>query len=204
MRMKGRLGSWNDEKGFGFITPAGGGTQVFVHIRAFRNRNRRPERSQLVTYALSADRQGRPCAIEVTQAGVRLPPATGRRPVSPPVTGAALFFVLLAAAVVADRIPGWVPVLYLTASLFTFLVYAVDKSAARKGAWRTSESTLHLLSLAGGWPGALVARQRLRHKSRKRAFRTVFWLTVMLNCAALAWLSAPAGVAALPWTAAGA
>ena len=137
-------------------------------------------------------------------AGVRPPAAAGYRPVSPPVTGAALFFVLLAFAVAADRIPGWVPVLYVTVSLFTYLVYDFDKSAARRGAWRISESTLHLLALAGGWPGALVARQLLRHKSRKQAFRSVFWLTVMLNCAVLAWLSAPAGVASLPWTAAGA
>ena len=76
-------------------------------------------------------------------------------------------------------------------------MYAVDKSAARKGAWRTQESTLHLLSLAGGWPGALVAQQKLRHKSRKQSFRFVFWVTVLLNCGAFVWLFTPTGASAL-------
>ncbi len=29
---KGKITSWNDEKGFGFIRPSGGGKQVFIHI----------------------------------------------------------------------------------------------------------------------------------------------------------------------------
>ncbi|CAK8713647.1 DUF1294 domain-containing protein [Candidatus Electrothrix aarhusensis] len=88
---------------------------------------------------------------------------------------------------------GW----YLVISLLTFLVYAKDKSAAKKGAWRTPESTLHLFSLFGGWPGALVAQQTLRHKSKKQPFRFVFWLTVLLNCAGLFWLFTPTGAAQL-------
>jgi len=72
-------------------------------------------------------------------------------------------------------------------------MYAIDKSAARKGAWRTQESTLHLLSLAGGWPGALIAQQKLRHKTRKPSFRVVFWITVVLNCGAFLWLMTSEG-----------
>jgi hypothetical protein len=40
----------------------------------------------------------------------------------------------------------------------------------------------------GGWPGALVAQETLRHKSKKASFRIVFWATVLINCAGLAWL----------------
>jgi len=76
-------------------------------------------------------------------------------------------------------------------------VYALDKSAAKKGAWRTQESTLHLLSLAGGWPGALIAQQKLRHKSKKQSFRFVFWVTVIMNCSAFFWLFTPTGAATL-------
>jgi uncharacterized membrane protein YsdA (DUF1294 family) len=75
---------------------------------------------------------------------------------------------------------------YFAASVVAFFAYAFDKSAAEKGQWRTQEGTLHLFSLVGGWPGALIAQKVFRHKSKKREFQTVFWATVVLNCAALA------------------
>jgi uncharacterized membrane protein YsdA (DUF1294 family) len=75
-------------------------------------------------------------------------------------------------------------------SLLTFLAYAVDKSAAINGRWRTREKTLHLLSVAGGWPGALLAQQLLRHKCSKPSFVAVFWITVAANAAGFtAWHS---------------
>ncbi|MDH3354179.1 MAG: DUF1294 domain-containing protein [Chromatiales bacterium] len=91
----------------------------------------------------------------------------------------------------------WVFELYIVVSLLTFILYAVDKSAARNGRWRISEKTLHLSALAGGWPGAIFAQQRLRHKSKKRSFRIVFWITAILNGGALIWLHSPDGLAAL-------
>ncbi len=83
--------------------------------------------------------------------------------------------------------PKGILVLYLAASAASFVVYAVDKSAARHGRWRASEMTLHLLAIIGGWPGALVAQQVFRHKSRKPSFQAAFLLTVVLNCALLLW-----------------
>ena len=86
-------------------------------------------------------------------------------------------------------LPWWVLGAAIGVNLLTFLVYAMDKSAAQNGQWRTKESHLHLLSLAGGWPGAWFAQQWLRHKSRKTEFRAVYWATVVLHCAAVvAWL----------------
>lgn len=78
-------------------------------------------------------------------------------------------------------------------SLLTFVVYAWDKAAAQAQRWRTAESTLHLMALAGGWPGALLAQQWLRHKSAKREFRVVFWATVVLNVAGLVLLCSAFG-----------
>jgi uncharacterized membrane protein YsdA (DUF1294 family) len=77
---------------------------------------------------------------------------------------------------------------YLMASLAAFVGYRIDKAAALRGARRIPESTLLALGLVGGWPGALVAQRRLRHKTRKISFQLVFWATVLLNCAAVAWL----------------
>lgn len=77
---------------------------------------------------------------------------------------------------------------YLAVSIVAFIAYALDKSAAKNNRWRTQERTLHLLGLLGGWPGALLAQRVLRHKSKKTAFLLVFWLTVLINCAALVWV----------------
>jgi uncharacterized membrane protein YsdA (DUF1294 family) len=81
----------------------------------------------------------------------------------------------------------------MAASLLAFLAYALDKSAARRGAWRTSEGTLHMLAVVGGWPGALLAQQLLRHKSTKAEFRAVFWFTVVLNVTGFVVLCSPIG-----------
>lgn len=86
---------------------------------------------------------------------------------------------------------------YCVASLLTYIVYAIDKNAARKGAWRIPEAQLHLLALIGGWPGAMMAQQIVRHKSKKPSFRFVFWITVVLNGAGTAWLLSPKGISRL-------
>jgi uncharacterized membrane protein YsdA (DUF1294 family) len=103
------------------------------------------------------------------------------------------FLVLYAAVSIAWKPPLVVALGYVVASLVTFMVYAFDKSAAGRGARRTPEATLHMLALAGGWPGAILAQQLLRHKSRKAEFRSVFWVTVVLNVAGFVVFSAPAG-----------
>ena len=57
VRHKGQITNWNDDRGFGFITPAAGGEQVFVHIKSFVNRGRRPAGSDIVTYEVTRDRK---------------------------------------------------------------------------------------------------------------------------------------------------
>jgi uncharacterized membrane protein YsdA (DUF1294 family) len=84
-------------------------------------------------------------------------------------------------------------VFYFFMSCLTFLVYARDKQAAQQGTWRVSESTLHIFSLLCGWPGAIVAQQKLRHKTIKTDFRAVFWITVLLNSLGLIWLHTDQG-----------
>lgn len=102
---------------------------------------------------------------------------------------AAVFFILLVAVVaLAGHIPLWILAFYAGASLITFLVYAIDKSASRKRVRRTPETTLHVLALLGGWPGALLAQETFRHKTRKQPFRLVHWFMILLNCGLFAWL----------------
>ncbi len=77
---------------------------------------------------------------------------------------------------------------YAALSAVAFVAYGLDKSAAVRGGRRTPEFALHLIALAGGWPGALAGQVAFRHKTRKQPFRAIFWCTVAVNCAALVWL----------------
>jgi uncharacterized membrane protein YsdA (DUF1294 family) len=86
-----------------------------------------------------------------------------------------------------------VAIAYGALSVAAFIAYAVDKSAAINGRWRMSDNSLHLLGLAGGWPGALLAQQWLRHKTAKRSFICAFWATVIANSAGFYVLCAAPG-----------
>lgn len=193
MRIKGKLTSWNDKKGYGFISPDTGESPVFIHINAFYNRKRRPEVNQLIDYILSTDNKGRICAMQATYANERPPknPILTKKELS--ISGAIFFLTFVGFYVFIIKTPMIIFGLYCGASLLTFILYAVDKEAATQGKRRIQESRLHILSLIGGWPGALIAQQVLRHKSQKQPFRLIFWLTVLLNCGVFFWLLSPKG-----------
>lgn len=74
----------------------------------------------------------------------------------------------------------WAGAYAFAVSALTLGVYALDKRRAQAGEWRVPESTLHLLELAGGWPGGWLAQQWFRHKCAKGSFLVVFWLIVCL------------------------
>ena len=199
MRYQGRITRWNDDRGFGFITPNGGGDDLFMHVRALTGWRVRPAGGELVTYGKAADARGRPCAVDVRRVDMR-PARAAVRSTSP---GHGVWWLLggflaaLVGAVVLGRLPQIVLAACLAMSVLTLAMYGLDKSAAKQGKWRTPEQTLHLLALAGGWPGALVAQQQLRHKSSKASFQRVFWVTVIVNVALLLWLASPRGMALL-------
>ena len=99
-----------------------------------------------------------------------------------------IFSAFLVFSVWLVKLPIVILGFYFLASLISYIVYAVDKSASQKEARRIPESTLHFLALIGGWPGALIAQQKLRHKSQKKSFRTIFWMTVLINIFTFVWL----------------
>jgi uncharacterized membrane protein YsdA (DUF1294 family)/cold shock CspA family protein len=189
MRFTGTLKSWNDERGFGFIEPDQGGQELFVHIKAFPPGTGRPAVGQLLSFEVELAQGGKKRAT-----GVQYPPPSrkasvprGPKPESPaPWTLPRMVILPAFVALYAYVAVRWgfkpqVLLVYVAISLAAFMLYAFDKSAAVAGRWRTPESTLHALALLGGWPGALLAQQLLRHKTAKPEFIVAFWATVGVN-----------------------
>lgn len=199
MRFEGLVKSWNADRGFGFIEPTQGGQEIFVHIKAFSPRVGQPRLNQIVTFEVELNGEGKKRARMVQ---IVKPARAARRPRNdaPAQWGIAslfaipAFFFLYIAVAMVWRAPLWFAALYVVASIVCFLAYAIDKSAAVAGRWRISESTLILLGLAGGWPGAIVAQQALHHKSSKASFRSAFWASVAMNVCAFVAFNSPIGV----------
>ncbi|WP_018985278.1 DUF1294 domain-containing protein [Methylophilus methylotrophus] len=191
MRYQGRITSWKDEQGFGFITPNSGGKQVFVHITAFSNRQRRPILDEIVTYEITKEASGKLKAEHVHYIDEHVRSNDGTLL----LFFAIVFLICMTMSVFAERLPLWVLEIYLLTSTCTLIAYRLDKMAARQNNRRIPEKTLHLLALIGGWPGAIIGQKLFRHKSKKLSFQVTFWATIILNCAALAWLISMDGLA---------
>jgi uncharacterized membrane protein YsdA (DUF1294 family)/cold shock CspA family protein len=194
-RPSGPLTFWNDARGFGFITPAGG-EQVFVHIEAFPFSSRRPLIGDELSFELEVTPDGRRRAKRAQIIGTSAADGIrrARYPVRPGVISIVAIPAFLAVYVIVSLlrpVPYWVAVLYVGISALCFIAYAVDKQAAIHGRWRISESVLLSLGLLCGWPGAILGQQLLRHKTKKTRFRSAFWGSVALNVVAFLALFSP-------------
>ena len=59
MRIEGTLSKWNDDRGFGFITPTQGGQEIFVHISTFPKDGIRPTLGEKLTFEVETDDTGK-------------------------------------------------------------------------------------------------------------------------------------------------
>ena len=206
MRKEGTIVRWDDAKGFGFIRSGASAQDVFVHVRDYSSAGEAPRQGLSVTFEdIHVGGKG-PRAVAVQPAGGavtrRARPWTARPAASTRKQAArsgpqaaragawaalplmAVYGLGLTWLVLQRQVPWWVLPVSVLLNLGTFFAYWQDKHAAQKGRWRIKEDTLHLWSLAGGWGGAWIAQQVLRHKSSKASFRAAYWLTVMTHCAA--------------------
>lgn len=194
-RFVGAITSWNDERGFGFITPGGGGRDIFLHISELDGGPGRPQLGEDVTFLVGTTKDGKRRATAVRRlSGKGGSSPRSRRMHERPNLLVLLLIPAFAAGYYAIAaiwpVPLFVAGIYAAASILCFLMYCSDKSAARAGRWRQSESSLLTVGLIGGWPGALLAQQLLRHKTRKVTFQATFWGTVFLNVTAFVVLAA--------------
>lgn len=241
MLTEGELKVWNDDKGFGFIRVAPGQPDVFLHISALPPGIRPQAGDRILFSAVAQAGGKGPRALEALIPGRQPDPGGSRRGPKPasrqpgpapaarradrprdrrlrPLAWSPVVFLVLALAlfclvgalsfVPTSPIPLF---LYPTASLVAFILYGKDKYRALTGAWRISEASLHLTEALGGWPGAFVAQQTMRHKTVKAEYQTVFWLIVVAHVGfwglwlwspetILAWLPAGARPSMFKWT----
>jgi uncharacterized membrane protein YsdA (DUF1294 family) len=82
---------------------------------------------------------------------------------------------------------GWIVVVYLVLiNVVTFITFGVDKSRARKHAWRIPEKRLFFLAIIGGSVGAIAGMYFFRHKTRHWYFVIGMPLILILQLAG-AW-----------------
>ena len=169
----GTIVEWVDDKGYGWVKS--GDKRYFAHIRDFAPGQRRPRAGEAVRFIPGDDAKGRICAKSVSflKSGGRI--------------GFGVWLLLGVLLVLPLLAILWLPVSWwqgaggmLVISAITYGLYAHDKSRAQSSGWRVPENTLHLAELLGGWPGALLAQRRLRHKCSKGSYQFVFWCIVFL------------------------
>lgn len=105
MRTHGTLIKWNDDRGFGFIDPAGDGVEIFVHVSAFPRDGMRPRIGELISFDLDAGKDGKKKAVRVMRPGTTRRPrrsAAASHRNHPQSSWASIAGVLLLAAILAS------------------------------------------------------------------------------------------------------
>lgn len=169
---KGRIEEWNPDHRFGFICR--GSERWFLAARSFSAHDVNPSKGDRVRFIPGLDSQGRPCATQSV-----LIPGTFRRVVE---SWLSLVLLLLTPALAILQFPRFVCSVAATLtclSMLTYSFYRRDKKAALSGGARIPESTLRNLEVAGGWPGALVARRRLHHEETESTHQSSFWTLII-------------------------
>lgn len=100
-RIDGKLKSWNEDKGFGFITPLNGGQDVFVHISNYPRRGGKPVVGELLSFEVTLNADQKKKAVNVQRPGqphekadsLRKPSSPGRRGGSYLGTGISIAFI---------------------------------------------------------------------------------------------------------------
>ena len=205
LKRQGKIIKWDDAKGFGFILPQDSKKHIFVHIKSFANKSSRPSVNEDVTYTTFKDKDGKQSAINVTRATDNLLKKKNfsLRSVSSQNSNfridyksahsigvfymifILMFLAFLLYSFIHGKLPLSIIIFYGLIGVITYFAYSSDKSKAITEEYRTSEKSLHILSLIGGWMGAIIAQQRFRHKNKKSSFQILFWITVFFNISIL-------------------
>ncbi|TXH88596.1 MAG: DUF1294 domain-containing protein [Rhodoferax sp.] len=196
MRFQGKISKWNDERGFGFIEPAKGGQELFVHIKAFAPGLGRPQVGAMVSFEVEPAQDGKKRAVRIEPMTVsrgrgNKPPVRQKSWNRASLSVLGVFVLSYPLILLFGRPLPYAWAAYLGMSVVTFGFYWVDKRAAEANAWRISESTLITLGALCGWPGAVVGQHVFQHKTIKESFRIQHWVSVIFNLLCFYALTTP-------------
>jgi uncharacterized membrane protein YsdA (DUF1294 family)/cold shock CspA family protein len=176
------------DRGFGFIRPdsAHGAVDqdVFVHVRNVEGR-KQLHPGQRVSFRMTRTDKGL-AAIDVHPGSVLGIPYLRFLLIG--IGSAVLLLIGLAFAL--DRpasLALWLVLWVAALSIATFGVYGWDKAQAKGDGTRVPEVILHLLDALGGSPGGFIAMRVFHHKTSKRDFQAIFWITVAVQAGVLVW-----------------
>ena len=195
-RFEGTLTTWNADRGFGFVSPAEAGPEIFAHISAFAPAAAAPHLGQRISYEVGQNADGKRraerivpvAALKILQQQWSPAPRDSMSYLAIPG-----FLVIVVAVAVLWQPAVWVLWTYLGMSALSFAAYGLDKRASLSKGWRIPESSLLVPGLLGGWPGAILGQQIFRHKTKKNVFRVRFWTSVVLNVILFVVFASPPG-----------
>lgn len=77
--IEGQLKTWNEEKGFGFITPLNGGQDIFVHLSNYPKAGGKPRIGETLTFNVTLNEDGKKKAINIQRPGATQRASTAMR-----------------------------------------------------------------------------------------------------------------------------
>lgn len=183
---RGEIVYWNDEKGYGFIkSGAEKDSNIFFHISTFAYNHRRPEKGERVSFLVethSKRTNARRVLLAIHEDGLFNTEPYDQKTSRAYLLEAGVYSLvdILFFAVLAT-ISTPIAIASAIISVLTVALYGLDKHAALTNHQRVPEASLHIAALLGGWPGALIARPLLQHKTRKARFIVFFWMSIVVN-----------------------
>jgi len=123
-RINGTLKTWNEGKAFGFITPANGGQDIFVHISDYPKVGGQPKVGEHVSFEVVLNKDGKKKAVLVQRPGGA--PAASRRSHAKPTgrQGSSLL----------GRLIGVALVVMIASSAYSFLAPKFNRSSSEPAA----------------------------------------------------------------------